>query len=89
MVDKPYTLNEAAEMLNISPQTLRREIDRGKIAAYRFGGRYFIRKSDLLDYIKRSIYKPNAPHRAIEYDGPSADESMPSLKEIRHTPTQG
>ena len=39
MVDKPYTLNEAAEMLNISPQTLRREIDRGKIAAYRFGGR--------------------------------------------------
>ena len=89
MVDKPYTLNEAAEMLNISPQTLRREIDRGKIAAYRFGGRYFIRKSDLLDYIKRSIYKPNVPHRAIEYDGPSPDELVPSLKEIRHTPTQG
>ena len=89
MVDKPYTLNEAAEMLNISPQTLRREIDRGKIAAYRFGGRYFILKSDLLDYIKRSIYNPSVPHRAIEYDGPSADEFMPSLKEIRHTPAQG
>ena len=89
MVEKPYTLNDAAEKLNIFPQTLRREIKRGKIAAYLFGGRYFILKSDLLDYIKRSIYNPNVPHRAIEYDGPSADEFMPSLKEIRHTPTQG
>src|SRR5437867_3955094 len=42
-----YTLDEAAEMLKLHPQTLRRWIRNGKLSAKRFGKQLRLRLDDL------------------------------------------
>ncbi|MCL6642167.1 MAG: helix-turn-helix domain-containing protein [Candidatus Bipolaricaulota bacterium] len=45
--DAYYTLEEAAKLLKLHPQTLRRWIHQGKLAAKRFGKQYRLRLEDL------------------------------------------
>ena len=42
-----YTVEEAAELLKLHPQTLRRWIHQGKLAARRFGSQYRLRPEDI------------------------------------------
>jgi excisionase family DNA binding protein len=42
-----YTLDEAARMLKLHPQTLRRWIHQGKLPATRFGSQYRLRREDI------------------------------------------
>jgi excisionase family DNA binding protein len=46
-LDAYYTLEEAAKLLKLHPQTLRRWIHQGKLAAKRFGKQYRVRLEDL------------------------------------------
>jgi len=42
-----YTLEEAAQMLKLHPQTLRRWIRSGKLSARRFGNQFRLRPEDI------------------------------------------
>ncbi len=42
-----YTVEEAAELLKLHPQTLRRWIHQGKLTARRFGSQYRLRREDI------------------------------------------
>jgi len=46
-VDTYYTLEEAARILRLHPQTLRRWIRQGKLPARRFGKQFRLRPEDL------------------------------------------
>lgn len=54
MTDKFYTLDEIAEMLDVSTRTIRNYINAGKLAAYRFGQAYKVQESDLKTFIEKS-----------------------------------
>jgi excisionase family DNA binding protein len=48
---KFYTIEEVAKMLALSPRTIRRAIDHGRLIAHRFGGAVRIAERDLLAFI--------------------------------------
>ena len=50
-----YTLEEVAEILKVSVQTVRRLIDDGELKAFRVRGQWRVRKEDLDDYINRQL----------------------------------
>ncbi len=54
-LEKPLRLESAAEFLNVSVKTLRRLIEAGKLRAFKIGGRWFIRASDIQAYIEQEI----------------------------------
>ena len=56
MVDRIYTIEEAAEILKIKPRTLRQWVTDGKINAFRIGDRGLIRihEEDLQAFIDRA-----------------------------------
>lgn len=56
--DTLYTLEEAATLLNLRPQTLRRWIRQGKIPAKRVGKQWRLRRQDLEQAIQPRT--PNA-----------------------------
>lgn len=45
-------LDRVLEYIPVSKQVLRREIGRGKLMAHKFGGRLYVFRKDLDDYIK-------------------------------------
>jgi excisionase family DNA binding protein len=47
MTETYYTLEEAAQLLKLHPQTLRRWIREGKLPARRFGRQFRLRSDDL------------------------------------------
>ena len=49
------TLNQAAEILNISTATMRRLIIQNKITAYKFGKQFRIKKEALECFIETSV----------------------------------
>jgi putative molybdopterin biosynthesis protein len=51
------TLRETAERLRIHPETVRREINRGKLPAYKIGRHLRIEERDLAAYMKNSRVK--------------------------------
>ena len=57
-LERMYTVNEAAEMLHISPNALRIRIRKGYIPAYKPNpvkqGYVYISESDLLKYLEKS-----------------------------------
>ena len=53
-----YTVEATAEKLGIQPATVLIHIRGGKIKAYKFGNRYYILESDLLNTITVFAYKP-------------------------------
>jgi excisionase family DNA binding protein len=61
-VDDPFrSLANTGGQLNISPRSVIREIDRGKLPAHKFGGLVRIRQSDIDAYIERSRRGEVAP----------------------------
>ena len=53
MTDLVYTIDEVAQLLKVSPATVRRLIDDGQLKAIKVRGQVRIRKEDLDDYLKR------------------------------------
>jgi len=51
---KFYTTQETAEALNITPQTVRAYIKRGKIKAQRIGRPMLITESSLMEFLQES-----------------------------------
>ena len=56
-----YTLEEAANMLRLHPQTLRRWIREGKLPARRFGKQFRLRREDF-----ESVAQPRVAQNAEE-----------------------
>ena len=52
---KLKTLKEAAEVLKIDSETVRKYINDGELTAYKIGKSWRIDESDLMDYIKKRI----------------------------------
>ena len=50
--DPLYTVAQAAEVLNVSPKTVRRHIRKRDLKAVRIGNRFRIDPVDLLDFIR-------------------------------------
>jgi len=46
-----YTINQVADMLAVSPRTVRRRIKNGKLVAHVFGGAVRIAETDLKAFI--------------------------------------
>jgi excisionase family DNA binding protein len=53
MDDEQLTIEEAANLLNVGVETVRRWIDRGLPAAQESGGRVVIARSDLRQFLER------------------------------------
>ncbi len=51
-----YTVKETAQHLRLCDKQIRRLIERGELSAYRFGGAIRIKRNDIDDYVKRSIF---------------------------------
>ena len=57
-LDKPrrlYTIDEVAELLQVSHSTVRRLIESGHLKSVRIGGQIRIRQRDLDDYVASSV----------------------------------
>lgn len=52
-----YTIKEVAEILKVAYLTVYRWVKDGKIAAYKLGKEYRIKKIDLYNFVKSSKYK--------------------------------
>lgn len=52
---KMLTIFEVADALNVSVLTVRREIKRGNIEAFRVGGQIRFTENSLLTYLKRNV----------------------------------
>lgn len=50
---KAYDVQEAAQLLNVSAQTIRKYIKTGKLKAQKAGVRYVITERELKDYLRR------------------------------------
>ena len=50
--EKAYTVNEAAELLNVAVQTVRNYINSDKIKAQKVGHAYYIAESNLQAFLK-------------------------------------
>jgi excisionase family DNA binding protein len=61
--DNYLDLVEAARMLNIHPQSLRRLIKQKKVPAVLFAGKYLIRRPELEQF--KSNYDPRPGRKAI------------------------
>ena len=51
---KFYTIQETAEVLNVTPQTVRAYIKRGKLKGQRIGRPILITESNLKEFLKES-----------------------------------
>ena len=63
MTETYYTLEEAAGMLKLHPQTLRRWIRQGKLPAKRYGKQFRLRREDF-----EQVARSNAPQASEETD---------------------
>lgn len=56
MEDRFYTIDEVAELLGLSSQTIRKLVKEGRIKAIRLGHAYRI-PMESIQYLKRNIYE--------------------------------
>lgn len=56
MEDRFYTIDEVAELLGLSSQTIRKLVKEGRIKAIRLGHAYRI-QVESIQYLKRNIYE--------------------------------
>jgi|YNPBryantNP2012_1023418.scaffolds.fasta_scaffold46936_2 excisionase family DNA binding protein len=56
--------NEAAELLGISPYSLRGKVSRREIKFVKFGRRVLFRKEDLLELIEKCTVQPRSRREA-------------------------
>lgn len=52
---KFYTIPEVAEVLNVTPQTIRTWIKQGKIKSQRIGRPIYITENNIKEFLKESI----------------------------------
>jgi len=57
-----YSVEEAAQMLGVHVETIRREIRAGRLLASRINRKFLIPADSLNDYIAAKPRKPKAPH---------------------------
>jgi excisionase family DNA binding protein len=50
---KAYDVQEAAQLLNVSAQTIRKYIKTGKLKAQKTGVKYVVTERELKDYLRR------------------------------------
>ena len=62
---KTYTSHEIAEILSVHPMTIYREIQRGKLKAFRVGTDFRINEKDLQDYVKKNKVKPGLHEKTL------------------------
>ncbi len=68
--------NETAKRLGITPRTLYRFIDDGRIPAYRFGRVIRLKESEVADFIERSRIVPGTlDPAAADADGAAPERS--------------
>lgn len=60
-----YTLSEIAEALELSLQTVRAEITKGKLKAYKAGLGVFIEEEDLRAYLTGKLHKTALPSESL------------------------
>ena len=53
LTNKRYSINEAAEILNVVPLTIRNQIKKGNLKALRFGRKYYILHTELYKSLKK------------------------------------
>ncbi len=58
MTEKIYTVKEVADLLRLSPRTVRKMIAEREITAFRVRDEWRVRASDLEEYMKRTENKP-------------------------------
>jgi excisionase family DNA binding protein len=56
--ENKFTIIDTAQLLNVSPTTVRREIKRGNLGSYRLAGRRLVGDSHLSDYLTRCEQRP-------------------------------
>lgn len=49
----PITLREAAQILGVSPDTLRQQVHRKRLTATKLGRDWFVTRAELAKYLKR------------------------------------
>lgn len=55
-----FSLADAAEFLNVSPATVRREIKRGNLGSYRMAARRLLGERHLRKYLTQREQKPSS-----------------------------
>jgi len=50
--EKIYTVDTACDLLGVKPNTLRKELRKGKIKGHKKLNKWFILHSDVIEYIK-------------------------------------
>ena len=63
-MEKLLSNNEAAELLGISPYSLRGKVSRREIKFVKFGRRVLFRKEDLLELIEKCTVQPRSRREA-------------------------
>lgn len=57
------TLEEAGQLLGLDPRTIKRQIEEGRLVAFRVGRRFRIRRLDLLRFLRDSQVKAEVAPR--------------------------
>lgn len=82
MRDKLISKAEAAEMLGVSPQTLVRLADAGKVPMYRIGGNCKFLESEILNYIRGARVAPSIPTPKRRERAVTGREYVPGMKVV-------
>lgn len=56
-MDSILTVEAVAELLKIKPNTVRIKINKGEIPAHKFGGRWYVIHSELVEAIRKASKK--------------------------------
>lgn len=59
--EKLLSINEAAEHLGLSPEEVRKLVDKGEIPAYQIGGVFLRFKKSQIDAVKKDIFSARQP----------------------------
>ena len=60
ILEKRFSEKEAAELLQVSPMTIRRRREKGDLGFYQLGRRVFVGESHILEFLKNSEKNPKA-----------------------------
>ncbi len=58
--EKPFTIKEAAEFLDLTVPTIYSKVSKGELPVSKIGGRLYFFRSDLMAYLKSGRKKSNA-----------------------------
>lgn len=79
-MEKLLNINEAAEHLGLSPEEVRKLVDKGKIPAYQIGGVFLRFRKNQIDAVKRSALRLQSARRVRDIIS-SRQPSLPSNKD--------